>query len=550
MLKANNMILQIRHWSLLAAFLILVPPNASHASDHVDGPHSIANGATDITDVYAFPVAKRPGHLALILNVHPFADGDTTFSDDVTYTFIVRRARTREVDDHGRSPHFATDGEVRIRCNVDLSKKKANGQAELQHLRCTFDGEKPVTAALNQSEGGAGSATIKRLFAGARSDPFFLDIPSVENKLTLSEQVPTKIAGANTLQDVNVLSLVLELDMRPLFGRHTMFAVAAEISKRGDPTVRFDRVGRSEMTNIFLAQPATVGLHDHDTLKDAYNREATFFISAEAMSRYRDRLFATFYYYDRFDGKLDWRLMPGRMPIVNMLLQDHLVVDIAKPCGGRNANYLEIERAALRDEPHRTCGGRRPNDDVISIINTLLIQGLRMEPDDLIVVGTDAPTKRARKKWPFLVGPNSQLAKAESSTTLPASCRDVWKKIGSFSSLAAWHPGVAKLDVGGKDVGAIRAVFLKNGKLIVEQLSSKDDQLRQYAYRMLSGPLPLTDYRGKLKATASDAGAGCQVVWSSAFKVVGASKQAVTDALKGIYSAGLTNLKTKFGADN
>ena len=40
-------------------------------SDHFSGPRAIAGPAGDITDLYAFPSPERPGHLVLVLDVHP-----------------------------------------------------------------------------------------------------------------------------------------------------------------------------------------------------------------------------------------------------------------------------------------------------------------------------------------------------------------------------------------------------------------------------------------------------------------------------------------------
>ena len=42
-------------------------------SNHVSGPRALAVPIADITDVYAFPSAKRPGHLVLVMNTLPFA---------------------------------------------------------------------------------------------------------------------------------------------------------------------------------------------------------------------------------------------------------------------------------------------------------------------------------------------------------------------------------------------------------------------------------------------------------------------------------------------
>src|SRR4051794_29572966 len=59
-------------------------------SHHISGPRALAVPAADITDMYAFPSPERPGHLALVLNVLPFASPSAFFSDALTYRFRVR----------------------------------------------------------------------------------------------------------------------------------------------------------------------------------------------------------------------------------------------------------------------------------------------------------------------------------------------------------------------------------------------------------------------------------------------------------------------------
>ena len=54
------------------------------------------------------------------------------------------------------------------------------------------------------------------------------------------------------------------------------------------------------------------------------------------------------------------------------MLADFLVVDVTKPYV-EHGSYLEIELAARRGEPHRTCGARTLNDDVIDTLFTQLV---------------------------------------------------------------------------------------------------------------------------------------------------------------------------------
>ena len=59
-------------------------------ADHFSGPRALADPASDITDVFAFPSPERPGHLVLVLNVFPIAAPTALFSDALIYRFRLR----------------------------------------------------------------------------------------------------------------------------------------------------------------------------------------------------------------------------------------------------------------------------------------------------------------------------------------------------------------------------------------------------------------------------------------------------------------------------
>src|SRR5215213_672398 len=59
-------------------------------SDHISGPRALADPIADITDVYAFPSAERPGRLVLVMNTLPFAKLSNPFSDGLLYRFRLR----------------------------------------------------------------------------------------------------------------------------------------------------------------------------------------------------------------------------------------------------------------------------------------------------------------------------------------------------------------------------------------------------------------------------------------------------------------------------
>lgn len=132
------------------------------------------------------------------------------------------------------------------------------------------------------------------------------------------------------------------------------------------------------------------------------------------------------------------------------------------------------------------------------------------------------------------------MSKVSSKTKLDKSATAVWDVIGGFNALPDWHPAVEKSELA--DGGSTRKLSLAGGGEIVEELTAEGD--KSYSYRIASGPLPVSNYRSTVKVT--DDGDGCTVEWSSEFDPVGPAADA-ENAMKGVYEAGLENLKKMMG---
>ena len=139
------------------------------------------------------------------------------------------------------------------------------------------------------------------------------------------------------------------------------------------------------------------------------------------------------------------------------------------------------------------------------------------------------------------------------TVTIEAPAAKVWSLTKDFNGLHTWHPALASDEiVEGKNnnVGAVRLLTLKGGGTIKEKLLSFDPKARSYKYSILEGVVPVTDYEstfvvkslGKNKSSAT---------WSGRFKrknvgdnpADNENDKAATDAITGVYQAGLDNLK-------
>lgn len=132
------------------------------------------------------------------------------------------------------------------------------------------------------------------------------------------------------------------------------------------------------------------------------------------------------------------------------------------------------------------------------------------------------------------------MSKVSTKTKLDKSAAAVWDLIGGFNALPDWHPAVEKSEL--EDGGSTRRLSLAGGGEIVEELTAQGG--KSYSYKIVAGPLPVANYRSTISVT--DDGDGCTVEWSSEFDPTGAAADA-ENAIKGVYDAGLENLKKMMG---
>jgi hypothetical protein len=239
------------------------------------------------------------------------------------------------------------------------------------------------------------------VFAGCRLDPFFVD-QQFSGGIRLNRRIP-EVTGVNSLEGQNILSIVVEVEHSTFFGAHAgpLVAVIAETATNGSFRARLDRVGRPEIKNFIMMDKASDAVNRDLDVRDLYSEEDGFKLRPDYLAAYRARLNGSMAFYDGLDGKIDWPLdAKGAHPLTELLLADFLVVDMSKPFN--EDGYLEIERAILRGEPHRTCGGRWVNHDIVDSLFTVLINngnGPRISD------GVDGTAMPASRKFPYLSRP-------------------------------------------------------------------------------------------------------------------------------------------------
>jgi len=129
----------------------------------------------------------------------------------------------------------------------------------------------------------------------------------------------------------------------------------------------------------------------------------------------------------------------------------------------------------------------------------------------------------------------------------------VWAAVKDFDALPKWHPAFAADElVSGSNgrVGSVRKLTIKDGPVIVEQLTAYSDAHHLYSYRIIDSPLPIAGYSSTVSVRPGQGGM-TEVIWSGTWKRKNPADkppEAESDAgtiklITGVYRGGLDNLK-------
>jgi hypothetical protein len=495
-------------------------------SDHVDGPRSIGDPTADLTDLFAFTSPENPTRTVLAACVFPSAGEDAIFSNVIDHSIVARHVTVTGV---GNAAKFQpADDELRFRFRFEALKRDGAGKV-IQRGVCTLPGGRDLSLTVNDEKGTSTPEGDFRVFAGLRSDPFYLawDVAALK-------PLP------NLLQHDNVLCIVVELDTRRVLdpAKGSLFGAIAEtvpISQKrtliGPPVLRIDWVGRPEQTNIRLNNPAMEGIDD---LRDLWNQQAPFAIPKALQPLFLQRLRDSFAVWDRLDGKADWT--PEALAAnANVFLDDFLLFDVAKPI--TDQSHLEIEKSTIHGRSYQTGGGRTVDANSIDILLTWLVNHDR----EFLQGGATRATKPGMKMFPYFEAPNTEVQTAGESVELAAPPDTVWGLIGPFS--LDWHPLVASVTLTGTEIGQLRTIRTRDGNEVIERLEAIDNAKRFYRYTKVAG-FPASHYTGTLEVKPK--GSGSVVEWRVQFLADKQPDIAVRTRVATLVKTGLGSLKPRF----
>ena len=213
-----------RALALLAAVVAVgfAGVRAARASDHQDNPLVELNPSMDMSDFYAFP-GSAADRIVLVLNSRPLLTPAATpgarFDPNILYQFKIDNTGDAKEDKVIQVTFHGTGADQTVEVRGPMAPPVVGGM-----MNTVANVDPVVTGKINTV---IGTSSGMQVYAGAREDPFFLDLeqflrilpdrkPST-GALSLIPDSPTagsfRAAGAavDALYNSNLLSIVIEL---------------------------------------------------------------------------------------------------------------------------------------------------------------------------------------------------------------------------------------------------------------------------------------------------------------------------------------------------
>lgn len=124
---------------------------------------------------------------------------------------------------------------------------------------------------------------------------------------------------------------------------------------------------------------------------------------------------------------------------------------------------------------------------------------------------------------------------AEHVFALPIGA--LWAILGDFGATGKWsgRPPEACVQEG-EGIGALRTLYLDDGREIVDRLEAQDDY--SYSYSIVTSPLPYRRYRATMAVEPLDA-ANTLFRWTGEFEPLGISEEEAITFTRNVYAMGI-----------
>ncbi len=195
---------------------------AARASDHQDNPLVELNPSMDMSDFYAFP-GSAADRIVLAMDTRPLLTPAQTpgasFDPNILYQFKIDNTGDAKEDKVIQVTFHGTGANQTVEVRGPMAPPVVGGM-----MNTVADVTPTMTGGINQVLGTAGAMQV---YAGAREDPFFLDLEQFlrilpdrrpnTGPLSLIPDTPsassfrTAATAVDALKGTNVLSIIIEL---------------------------------------------------------------------------------------------------------------------------------------------------------------------------------------------------------------------------------------------------------------------------------------------------------------------------------------------------
>lgn len=139
---------------------------------------------------------------------------------------------------------------------------------------------------------------------------------------------------------------------------------------------------------------------------------------------------------------------------------------------------------------------------------------------------------------------SAEAVEVRQVAEVKASPAAVWAKVGEWCAIKDWHPAIAACQPGKR---GFRTLTLKDGGKILEKITKTSKN--SYSYEIIESPLPVKNYKASFAAKADSLGT-TDLTWTAQFDPAkGKSEAEAVAVIKGIFDAGLNNIKSNMKFD-
>lgn len=136
------------------------------------------------------------------------------------------------------------------------------------------------------------------------------------------------------------------------------------------------------------------------------------------------------------------------------------------------------------------------------------------------------------------------MTSAREETELGASPEEAWKLVGDFVGFieAMGLPVTSE----GQGIGALRTIP-SGREPVVERLEERDEDAKRIAYSIVSGPVPVVNYRSTIALAPAGEGRSA-LTWTGTFEPApGVTEEKAVSFVRSVYKSGIAGLHRRFG---